>query len=69
MRDNAPSGPYTVVLNLSGSTTYPREGRSGVTYITLGMARADYQMSVKRNGELHAASNAPGSTRTWDLLG
>lgn len=69
VRDNAPSGPYTVVLNLSGSTTYPREGRSGVTYITLGMARADYQMSVKRNGELHAASNAPGSTRTWDLLG
>lgn len=69
VRDSAPSGPYTVVLNLSGTTTYPTEGKAGVTYITLGATRAEYQLSVDSKGTLRHVSRAPGTSRTWEVLG
>lgn len=69
VRDSAPAGPYQVVINLDGKTTYPREGRAGVTYITLGMARSEYQLSVDSEGDLHHVSRAPGAKPVWELLG
>lgn len=69
VRDAAPTGTYTVVLNLSGTTTYPTEGKAGVTYITLGQTRAEYQLSVNAEGTLRHVSRAPGASRTWEVLG
>lgn len=67
-----PAGPYHLILNLTGQTTYPREGRAGVTYITLGQTRANYQIRVDANGEVYNREpNAGGSsaTRRWQLVG
>ena len=68
-----PTGPYHLILNLTGQTTYPREGRAGVTYITLGKTRASYQVRVDLNGEVYhrepQATRADGGSRRWELLG
>lgn len=72
-KDSAASGPYHVILNLTGETTYPREGRAGVTYITLGQTRASYLLRADADGQVY--HRAPQSSRTgdhprrWELLG
>ncbi|QFS94580.1 ESX-1 secretion system protein EccCa1 (plasmid) [Mycobacterium sp. THAF192] len=65
---SAASGPYHLILNLTGETTYPREGRAGVTYITLGQTRASYLLRADADGQVH--HRAPQATpRRWELLG
>ena len=50
--DSAPSGPYVVVIDLSGGKAgFPVDGRAGVTVITLGNHRgSSYRVRVSEEG-------------------
>lgn len=65
--DNLPAGPYHIIINLDSNTTYPSDGRVGVTYITLGHVRAQYQMKVAADGTLFHSSRT--TSQGWQLLG
>lgn len=69
--DNKPSGPYVIVVNLDGSSTYPLDGRAGVTYITLGPTKAQYQLSIAADGTLSEASRrrSPDRKPGWQRVG
>lgn len=73
--DSAPtSGPYYLILDLDGDSTnpdntYPQEGRSGVTYLTLGNVRAKYQLKAKNDGTVQQSTRAAGSSKEWQELG
>ncbi|WP_278184964.1 FtsK/SpoIIIE domain-containing protein, partial [Mycobacterium talmoniae] len=69
--DAKTTGPYTIVINLDGQTTYPLDGRSGVTYITLGNIRAQYQLKTPDDGGLSEASRvrSPDRKPGWQHLG
>jgi type VII secretion protein EccCa len=49
--DSAPSGPYVVVVDLTGGRAgFPVDGRAGVTVITLGNHRSAYRIRVDQDG-------------------
>lgn len=49
--DSAPSGPYVVVVDLTGGRAgFPVDGRAGVTVITLGNHRSAYRIRVGADG-------------------
>jgi type VII secretion protein EccCa len=49
--DSAPSGPYIVVVDLTGGRAgFPVDGRAGVTVITLGNHRSAYRIRVDQDG-------------------
>ncbi|KQY07065.1 peptidase S49 [Mycobacterium sp. Root135] len=49
--DSAPSGPYVVVIDLTGGRAgFPVDGRAGVTVITLGNHRSAYRIRVAADG-------------------
>jgi type VII secretion protein EccCa len=49
--DSAPSGPYIVVIDLTGGRAgFPVDGRAGVTVITLGNHRSSYRVRVDADG-------------------
>ena len=49
--DSAPSGPYVVVVDLTGGRAgFPVDGRAGVTVLTLGNHRSAYRIRVDENG-------------------
>ena len=49
--DSAPSGPYIVVIDLTGGRAgFPVDGRAGVTVITLGNHRSAYRIRVDPDG-------------------
>jgi type VII secretion protein EccCa len=49
--DAAPSGPYVVVVDLTGGkAAFPVDGRAGVTVITLGNHRSAYRIRVDADG-------------------
>ena len=50
--DAAPSGPYVVVIDLTGGRAgFPVDGRAGVTVITLGNHRGSaYRIRVDADG-------------------
>lgn len=49
--DSAPSGPYVVVIDLTGGRAgFPVDGRAGVTVITLGNHRSAYRIKVDADG-------------------
>jgi type VII secretion protein EccCa len=49
--DSAPSGPYVVVVDLTGGRAgFPVDGRAGVTVITLGNHRSAYRIRVAADG-------------------
>ncbi|MBJ7340412.1 type VII secretion protein EccCa [Mycolicibacterium sp.] len=49
--DSAPSGPYVVVVDLTGGRAgFPVDGRAGVTVITLGNHRSAYRIRVDSGG-------------------
>lgn len=49
--DSAPSGPYVVVVDLTGGRAgFPVDGRAGVTVLTLGNHRAAYRIRVHPDG-------------------
>ena len=50
--DSAPSGPYVVVIDLTGGRAgFPVDGRAGVTVITLGNHRGSaYRIRVDADG-------------------
>jgi ESX secretion system protein EccC len=49
--DSAPSGPYIVVVDLTGGRAgFPVDGRAGVTVITLGNHRSAYRIRVDADG-------------------
>jgi type VII secretion protein EccCa len=49
--DSAPSGPYVVVIDLTGGRAgFPVDGRAGVTVITLGNHRSSYRVRVDADG-------------------
>ncbi|MGH3638186.1 MAG: type VII secretion protein EccCa, partial [Mycobacterium sp.] len=49
--DSAPSGPYIVVVDLTGGRAgFPVDGRAGVTVITLGNHRSSYRVRVDADG-------------------
>ncbi len=49
--DSAPSGPYIVVVDLTGGRVgFPVDGRAGVTVITLGNHRSAYRIRVDPKG-------------------
>jgi type VII secretion protein EccCa len=49
--DSAPSGPYVVVVDLTGGRAgFPVDGRAGVTVITLGNHRSAYRIKVTPEG-------------------
>jgi type VII secretion protein EccCa len=65
-----PAGPYHLVINLTGQTTYPQDGKAGVTYITLGQTRASYQIKVDDDGTVYDRQpKGPAKARQWQLLG
>lgn len=78
--DNFPAGPYTLILNLDGDTSFPIDGKAGVTYMTLcpelptgllGGVPATYQLKVSETGELKDASRVISKDRKpgWQPLG
>lgn len=49
--DSAPSGPYVIVVDLTGGRAgFPKDGRAGVTVITLGNHRSVYRIKVDADG-------------------
>lgn len=49
--DATPSGPYVVVIDLSGGRAgFPADGRAGVTVLTLGNHRSSYRIRVDADG-------------------
>ncbi|GLP72965.1 type VII secretion protein EccCa [Mycobacterium antarcticum] len=49
--DSAPSGPYVVVVDLTGGRAgFPVDGRAGVTVLTLGNHRSAYRIRVDQDG-------------------
>lgn len=65
-----PAGPYHFIVNLTGQTTYPRDGKAGVTHITLGQTRAAYQMRANADGTVeHREPQGQASARKWELIG
>jgi type VII secretion protein EccCa len=66
----SPAGPYHLIINLTGQTTYPRDGKAGVTYITLGQTRAAYQIKVNNDGTVYDRQpQGQAKERQWQLLG
>ncbi len=66
---SAPTGPYVMVINLTGRTSYPTDGRAGVTYITLGQTRATYQVRVNADGTVDDRETHARTAKSWQLLG